>query len=202
MGWGFLSFWRNTVPSASRAKRSFKRWRALKQQQSITCQKTNGAMKMQNTYITIHIFIFYPFHPHLKIFSLITYVLLRQFSMTHSPILLSFTSRFPGFISFALSHTTVHCVRYNAPIAVVFEITIIWVQCYEMQAAASYIMLLRFYHTTRHHIQEDRAHLGICYVVLYHIFPTCNRGHFINKIIQSPEVWCPVGVAESSFKWE
>ena len=79
--------------------------------------------------------------------------------------------------------------------------TAIWVRCYEMQAAASYIMLVRFYHT-RHHIQEGHTHFGIYYFVLYHIFPTCNRGHFISKIIQGPEVWCPVGVAESSFKWE
>jgi len=71
LGWGFLSFWRNTVPLASIVKRSFKHRRALKQQ-SITCQKTNGAMKIQTTYITIHIFIFYPLYPHLKIFNSIT----------------------------------------------------------------------------------------------------------------------------------
>jgi hypothetical protein len=98
LGWSVLSFWRNTVPLASSVKRSFKHWRALKQQQSITCQKTNGAMKIQNTYITIHIFIFYPLYPPLKIFNLITYVSWCQFSMTHSPTLLSFISRFSGFI--------------------------------------------------------------------------------------------------------
>jgi hypothetical protein len=71
VGLGFPVILRNTVPSASRAKRFFKHWRALKQQQSITHQKTNGAMKIQTTYITIHIFIFYP---HLKIINFITYI--------------------------------------------------------------------------------------------------------------------------------
>jgi len=46
------------VPLASSVKRSFKHWRALKQQ-SITCQKTNGAMKIKTTYITIQIFMIF-----------------------------------------------------------------------------------------------------------------------------------------------
>jgi hypothetical protein len=120
LGWGFLPFWRNKVPLAPSVKRSFKHWRTAKQQ-SITYQKTNGAMKIQTTYITTHIIIFYPLYPNLQIFNLITYIPWCQFSMIHSLTLLSFTSRYPGFISFALSHTTIHRVRYNVPMAVVFN---------------------------------------------------------------------------------